>query len=215
MLSEFFSNLCTKLSSYIQGLEDDNGHLRQPSDNQLFCRLTFVGSIITSTRTPRYDSISALTSVWQQLQNKVRSQMMSAEDFANLRDQNRGGDIADGDDEVMVSDDLDPNVAVTNPSTAAAPGRTMPSNLMGARWVLSHDAVGTMQVFEKAQSALGDMLVLQSSLIAVSSITPMLPVSPVIPWESFFAHATFLQEALDNTTPSMDASSRKGMIQLI
>jgi hypothetical protein len=39
----------------------------------------------------------------------------------------------------------------------------------------------------------------------------MLPVSPVIPWESFFAHATFLQEALDNTTPSMDASSRKAI----
>jgi hypothetical protein len=82
---------------------------------------------------------------------------------------------------------------------------------MGARWVLSHEAVGTMQVFKKTQNALGDMLTLQSSLVAVSTNTTLLPMNPVIPWESFFAHAAFLQEALDNTTPSMDVSSRKAV----
>lgn len=211
MMSEFFSNLSSRVSSYIQGLEDDQGRLRQPADRPLHIRMVYIGTLLSTTRTPNYDTITAFSAVWQQLQRRIRSQMMSAEAYAEMRAQHHTVDAED--DDVMVSDHADPDMAITNPATANAPVRTMPTNLMGANWVLSHDAVSTIQVLEKAQNALGELLSLQSCMSVVPSDIPVMPTNPHLSWESFYAHASFLQEALDNTTPSMDATSRKGKFQ--
>lgn len=208
MLSEFFSNLCTKVSGYIQGLEDGNGKLREPSDRSLHIRYMYMGSLLSTTRTPTSDSVSAFLAVLQHLQVKLQSQMMTAEAYSQYQASQQTASA--DEEEVMLADDADPDMAVTNPATAGVAARTMSRNLMGASYVLSHDALNTVLVMEKAQSALGDLLALQTSLVMIPSELPPLPSSGFVQWDTFFAQAKFLQDALHNTTPSMDEASRKG-----
>lgn len=212
MMSEFFSNLCTKVSGYIQGLEDGNGKLREPSDRSLHIRYMYMGSLLATTRTPTSDSVSAFLAVLQHLQVKLQSQMMTAEAYSQYQASQRTTDAED--DEPMLADDADPDMAATNPATAGLATRTMSRNLMGADHVLSHEALNTVLVMEKAQGALGDLLALQTSLVMVPSELPPLPSSGFVQWETFYAQAKFLQEALHNTTPSMDEASRKGTLAL-
>eukprot|EP01033_Poteriospumella_lacustris_P000788 gene788-558_t len=151
--------------------------------------------------------LALAANVLQHLQIKLQDRMMTAEAYSQYQasQQMAGAD----EEETMLADDADPDMAVTNPTTAGVAARTMSRNLMGASYVLSHEALNTVLVMEKAQSALGDLLALQTSLVMIPSELPPLPSSGFVQWDTFFAQAKFLQDALHNTTPSMDEASRK------